>query len=140
MNRVLGLDIGKKRIGIAVSDPLLITAQPLDTILREPEEAALAKIRELCNFYNVNKIIAGLPKNMDGTEGQQALDCKEFAEKITQKTDINVILEDERLTSRQAEFTLRQQNKKYTRNKGMVDKISAILILQQHLDKESKNG
>ena len=138
MNRVLGLDIGEKRIGVSVSDPLLISAQPLDTILREPEEKSLEIIMKICNDYNVNKIVAGYPLLMSGIEGKQALNCKEFSEKISQKTGIDVILVDERLTSTLAERTLREQGKKYTRNKSMVDKVAAILILQQYLDTIAK--
>ena len=138
MNRVLGLDIGEKRIGVSISDPLLISAQPMDTILREPEETSLETIMKICNDYNVNKIVAGFPLLMSGVAGKQALNCKEFSEKISQKTGIDVILVDERLTSTLAERTLREQGKKYTRNKGMVDKVAAILILQQYLDTIAK--
>ena len=138
LNRILGLDIGEKRIGVAISDPLLITAQPMETILREPEEKSLETIMKICNDYNVNKIVAGFPLLMSGIAGKQALNCKEFSEKISQKTGIDVILVDERLTSTLAERTLREQGKKYTRNKSMVDKVAAILILQQYLDKIAK--
>ena len=134
MNRVMGLDIGKKRIGIAMSDPLLITAQPFDTIQRTPENEAFNKIQELTKTYSVNKIVAGLPLMMNGDFGEQAQDCNDFGKKIEQKTGIDVIFIDERLTSYQAEEILKAQGVKYTKDKGKVDKIAAAIILQEYLD------
>jgi len=136
--RFLGLDIGTKRIGSAISDPLAITAQPLKVISRVPENKAIEEIKKICNEYNVETIVAGLPKNMDGTQGFQAEDVLNFVEKITKITGLNVKLEDERLTSKIAEKVLIEQNKKPSRNKGLIDITSAILILQQYLDKRSK--
>lgn len=136
MHRVMGLDVGKKRIGVAFSDLLLITAQPFDTIMRKPEADALAKIQELVENYNVNKIIVGLPLMMNGDFGEQAQDCSEFGKKIEQKTQIDVIFIDERLTSYQAEEILKAQNVKYTKDKGKVDKIAAAIILQEYLDRQ----
>ena len=138
MNKIMGLDVGTKRIGIALSDFLLITAQPCETISREPENSAVAKIEELCKSNSVNKIIIGLPKNMNGTLGPQAQDCMNFADVLKQRlSHIDFIFEDERLTSRQAENILAMQGKKYTKNKGMVDLKSACIILQQYLDRQS---
>lgn len=136
MNKIMGLDVGTKRIGIALSDFLQITAQPCETINREPEEKAIEKIELLCKQNNVNKIIIGLPKNMNGTLGTQAEDCEKFANLIKQKiTNLEIAFEDERLTSKQAENILALQGKKYTKNKGLVDLKSACIILQQHLDR-----
>lgn len=134
MNRIMGLDIGKKRIGVALSDPLLITAQPYETILRKPENDAINKISELVKTYNVNKIVAGLPLMMNGDFGEQAQDCQDFGKKVEQKTQIDVIFVDERLTSYQAEEILKAQGVKYTKDKGKVDKIAAAIILQEYLD------
>lgn len=136
MYRVMGLDVGKKRIGVAFSDLLLITAQPFDTIMRKPEADALVKIHELVENYNVNKIVVGLPLMMNGDFGEQAQDCSEFGKKIEQKTQIDVIFIDERLTSYQAEEILKAQNVKYTKDKGKVDKIAAAIILQEYLDRQ----
>jgi len=136
--RFLGLDVGTKRIGSAISDPLAITAQPLKVISRLPENKAIEEIKKICNEYNVETIIAGLPKNMDGTLGFQAEDVMGFVEKITAKIGIEVKLEDERLTSKAAERFLIEQNKKPSKNRGLIDITSAILILQQYLDKRSK--
>ena len=134
MNRIMGLDIGKKRIGIAMSDPLLITSQPFDTIQRIPENEAIKKIEELIKTYSVNKIVAGLPLMMNGDFGEQAQDCNDFGKKLEQKIGIDVIFVDERLTSYQAEEVLKKQGVKYTKDKGKVDKIAAAIILQEYLD------
>ena len=137
MYKVMGLDVGTKRIGIAMSDYLLLTAQPTETIQREPENKAIEKIEELCNANSVKKIVIGLPKNMNGTIGTQAEDCIKFADMLkTKLSDIEFIFEDERLSSKQAENILALQGKKYTKNKGLVDLKSACIILQQYLDRE----
>ena len=136
--RFLGLDVGTKRIGAAMSDPLAIIAQPLKVISRIPENKAIEEINKICNEYNVETIVAGLPKNMDGTLGFQAQDVINFVEKLTNKTGLNIEFEDERLTSKVAERVLIEQNKKPSKNRGLIDITSAILILQQYLDKRSK--
>jgi len=133
--RFLGLDVGTKRIGVAISDPLAITAQPLKVVLRTPEFKAIEEIKKICNENNVEIIISGLPKNMDGTLGFQAQDVQEFAEKLKNSTGLNIEFIDERLTSKSAEKFLIEQNKKPSKNKGLIDITSAILILQQYLDK-----
>lgn len=137
MQRYIGLDVGTKRIGVALSDPLLITAQPLEAIAREPEEQSLLRIAALCKEHDVLGIVVGFPKNMNGTVGPQAEDCKNFGDKIKNITGLEVFFEDERLTSKQAEQALALQGKKYTKNKSLVDITSAVLILQQFLDRRS---
>lgn len=132
--RVLGLDIGTKRIGVAISDLLFVTAQPLKAVFRTSDEKAVEEISKIINEYNIKTIVAGLPKNMDGTTGLQAQNCIDFMNNFS---SVNVIFEDERLTSRQAEFILKEQGKKYTKQKHLVDIESACLILQQYMDKQS---
>lgn len=134
MDRVLGLDVGKKRIGIAVSDALLFTAQPVETIDRSPENKAIEKIKDLCHHYSVKKIIIGLPKHMNNTIGVQAEDCIAFSKLL--ETEYEIIFEDERLSSKQAENILALQGKKYTKNKHLIDLKSACIILQQYLDRK----
>lgn len=85
MHKVMGLDVGTKRIGIALSDFLLLTAQPCETILREPEKEAIEKIAHICAQNNVKKIIVGLPKNMNGTIGEQAHDCRKIFKSVKTK-------------------------------------------------------
>lgn len=134
MNKVLGLDIGKKRIGISISDIMGLIAHPVETISREPENIAIEKIKQICKDNNVKKIVAGLPKNMNNTIGTQAEDCIEFTNNF--KDEFEIIFEDERLTSKQAEFILAQTGRKYTKDKKLVDLKSACLILQQYLDRK----
>lgn len=134
MDKVLGLDIGKKRIGIAISDIMGLIAHPVETIAREPENLAIEKIKKICKDNNIKKIVAGLPKNMNNTIGEQAQDCMQFADNF--KDEYEIIFEDERLTSRQAEYILAQTGRKYTKDKKLVDLKSACIILQQYLDRK----
>ncbi len=134
MNKIIGLDIGKKRIGIAISDIMGLIAHPVETISREPESVAIEKIKQICKDNDVKKIVAGLPKNMNNTIGEQAQDCIQFAKNF--EDEFEIIFEDERLTSRQAEYILAQTGRKYTKNKQLVDLKSACIILQQFLDRK----
>ena len=98
MNKILGLDIGKKRIGISISDVMGLIAHPVETISREPESSAIEKIKKICKDNDVKKIVAGLPKNMNNTIGEQAQDCINFAKNF--EDEFEIIFEDERVTSR----------------------------------------
>ena len=133
MTKIMGLDVGKKRIGVALSDPLNIIAQPFEVVYRTSDEFAIQKIKEICNNNSIKKIVIGLPKNMNGTIGEQAIDCQDFAKLL--ENEYEIIFEDERLTSRQAENILKDLNKKYTKDKKQVDIKSACIILQQYLDR-----
>ena len=132
--RIVGLDVGTKRIGISISDALGIIATPVPFILRDDNSAE--KIKKLCRTNGVKKIIIGLPKHMNGEIGVQAEDCMEYAKNF--EDEFEIIFEDERLTSRQAEHNLAMIGKKYTRNKGLVDTESACIILQQYLDRKQE--
>lgn len=132
--RILGLDVGTKRIGISLSDALGIIATPVPAISRDSH--SVEKIREICKTNGVKKIIVGLPKHMNGEIGVQAEDCMNFAKNF--KDEFEIIFEDERLTSREAERNLAFVGKKYTRNKGLVDTESACIILQQYLDRKQE--
>ncbi|OGH96978.1 MAG: hypothetical protein A2104_04490 [Candidatus Melainabacteria bacterium GWF2_32_7] len=134
-SRYIGLDVGTKRIGIAVSDPLFITSRPLKTIQRCPEDASIQEIKEICKEYNVSVIIVGLPKNMNGSLGSQAQDAMAYAKLLEENIQAKIILEDERLTSREAERILIQQNKKPSRNKALIDMEAAAIVLQQYLNR-----
>lgn len=129
--RIMGLDIGTKRIGVAISDPLLIFSRELELVLRKTDKIALKRIEELATEYDVNTIVAGLPYNVDGSLGFQAQNCIEFVEPLKNKFEI--VFVDERYTSEEAENLLRIEGKKYTKNKGLVDLKSACLILQDYL-------
>ena len=132
MSRILGLDVGTKRIGISMSDPTGIIASPVGTIPAKPQAEAITKIKTICRENNVETIVVGLPKNMNNTIGPQAQYSMDFAQNF--ENEFNIVFEDERLTSRQAEKILAATGRKYTKDKGLTDTKSACIILQQYLD------
>lgn len=127
-DRVLALDVGDKRIGVAVSDPFFLFATGIKVVNRNDDNKALEEIIKICETYKVKKIVVGLPYNMDGTIGSQAKKTIKFMENFKNKFEI--IYKDERLTSFEAEEMLKKENKKYTKNKGLVDIKAACIILQ----------
>ncbi|MBR2592043.1 MAG: Holliday junction resolvase RuvX [Oscillospiraceae bacterium] len=135
--RIMGLDYGSRTVGVAVSDPLLITAQPLLTIERDSENKirkTLAKIAALCEEYDVSEIVIGLPKNMNNTMGERAEKAQEFAKKIEARTGIPVKFVDERLTTVQAEKVLMEGGVRREHRKEHLDSMAASLILSVYLD------
>lgn len=133
MYKVMALDIGTKRIGVALSDFLLMIANGHTCIARQPENKALEEILKIAKENKVQKIVVGIPFNMDGTQGFQAEDCKTFASKIK---GYEIIFEDERLTSDTAEENLRNKKIDFKKNKGLVDIESACIILEQYLSRK----
>lgn len=133
--RVLALDVGDKRIGVAVSDPFFLFATGLKVIIRENDNKALEEIKEICQTYKIKKIVVGLPYNMDGTIGAQAKKTVKFTEKL--ENDFEIIYRDERLSSFEAEEMLKKENKKYTKNKGLVDIKAACIILQSYIGEQN---
>lgn len=133
MHKVMALDVGTKRIGIALSDYLQVIANPHSTIPREPENNAVTTITQLAKENRVEKIVVGLPINMDGTQGFQAKNCLDFAQKIL---GFDIIYEDERLTSEAAEERLKSRKVDFRKNKGLVDMESAAIILEQYLSRK----
>ena len=129
----MALDIGTKRIGIALSDYLQVIATPHSTIPRVPEDKAVETIAKLAKENRVEKIVIGVPINMDGTLGFQAQDCIDFSQKIL---GFDIIQEDERLTSEEAENRLRARKIDFRKNKGLVDMESASIILEQYLSRK----
>ena len=132
MHKIMALDVGTKRIGIALSDFLHVIAVPHSFISRQPEKNAIEEIIKIAKENYVEKIVVGVPKNMDDTIGFQAKDCIEFSQKII---GFDIILEDERLTSEEAEERLRFRKVDFRKNKGLVDMESACVILEQYLRK-----
>ena len=130
--RIVALDIGTKRIGVAVCDALWMGASPVKTINRNNDNVALEEIKKICKEYTTNKILIGVPYNMDGTLGFQAKNCLKFIEPLRQEYEI--LEQDERLTSSEAEDILKAQNKKYTKNKALVDVTAACVILSEYLE------
>ena len=133
MHKIMALDVGTKRIGIALSDYLQVIAIPHSFILREPESKALEEISRIANENHVEKIIVGKPINMDDTIGFQAQNCIDFAQKIS---GFDIIFEDERLSSEEAESRLRSRKIDFRKNKGLVDMESACVILEQYLSRK----
>ena len=132
MHKLMALDVGTKRIGIALSDYLHVIAIGHSFIPRNPENKAIEQIVAIAKENNVKKIVVGVPINMDGTLGFQAQNCIDFSQKIH---GFDIILEDERLTSEEAEGRLRKRKVDFRRNKGLVDIESACVILEQYIGK-----
>lgn len=133
MNKIMSLDVGSKRIGIALSDFLHMIATGNCVVDRTPEDKAIENIKTIAKQNHVETIVVGVPLNMDGTQGSQADDCIAFAENF--KESFKVIFEDERLTSEQAEENLRSRKIDFRNNKGLVDIESACIILEQYLSR-----
>jgi len=132
--RILGIDYGDRRIGLAVSDMLLITSQPIGFISITGDKDALLKLEPYIKEYSVDKIVLGLPKNMDGTEGERAEKTRRFSEKLIKKFNIPIDFFDERMTTISAERTLNDMNIRGTdKKKGKKDMLSAAIILQSYM-------
>lgn len=135
--RIMGLDYGSKTVGVAISDPLLITAQGLEIIRRNEENKlrkTLARIEELIEEYEVKEIVLGLPKNMNDTLGERAELSLEFKDKLERRTGLAVTVWDERLTTVAADKAMIEMGIRRENRKDYVDEIAAALILQGYLD------
>lgn len=137
--RVLGIDYGKKRLGIAISDPMGIIAQPLPTIEYKSLPEAFEQIKSILNEYDIKEIVIGIPYNLKGEIGAASRQTNEFVKRLKNEIALQVTLWDERYTSIQAERTIRELGKSPSRNKGKIDAISAVLILQNYLDFKKRN-
>ena len=140
--RIMGLDFGSKTVGVAVSDPLFITAQGIEIIRRKEENKlrqTLARIEALIVEYEVSEIVLGLPKNMNATEGERVEKTKDFAEKLERRTGLPVHFWDERLTTVAADRAMIEAGIRREERKEHVDKIAAVLILQGYLESRSAN-
>jgi putative Holliday junction resolvase len=132
--RVLGLDVGSKTIGLAVSDLLGITAQGLETIRRKNKRTDFEALEQVIRKYEVSEIVVGYPLRMSGTAGAQSEKMAAFADELRQRFSLPVHLWDERLTSAQANRLLRETNMSIRRRAEVVDRLAAVLILQSFLD------
>jgi putative Holliday junction resolvase len=135
--RVLGLDVGSKRIGLAISDLLGITAQGIETIPRQNKRLDLAQLEKVIREYEVTEIVVGYPLRMSGAEGIQAEKMQRFAEELRQRFQLPVHLWDERLSSAQANRLLRETEMSIKRRGQVVDQMAAVLILQSWMDARS---
>ena len=131
---MLGLDVGARRIGIAISDPLGITAQGLDTLHRQNKRLDFETLEKIVREYGVTQIVVGLPLRMSGLEGTQAEKMQLFAEELRKRFQLPVHLWDERLTSAQANRLLRETEMSIKRRGQVVDQMAAVLILQSFMD------
>ena len=133
--RVLGLDVGDRRIGVAMSDPLGLTAQPLTVIQRRSPTVDANTIRELIERHGVTAVVVGLPLTLDGTRGPQAKKVQGFIDTLRRHIALPIEWVDERLTTVQGERALREGNASRARRKQVIDQVAAQLILQQFLDR-----
>lgn len=135
--RIMGLDYGSKTVGVAISDPLQITAQGIETITRKDENKlrkTCSRIEELIKEYEVGLIVLGLPKHMNNDIGERAEKSIEFGEMLKRRTGLEVVMWDERLTTIEAERTLIENKVRREDRKKYIDKIAAVFILQGYLD------
>jgi putative Holliday junction resolvase len=139
--RIMGLDYGSKTVGVAVCDPLGITAQAVETITRKDENKlrqTLARIEALAKEYGVEKFVLGYPKNMNNTLGERVEKTLAFKEMLERRTNLPVVMWDERLTTNAAEQILIESGVRRENRKSVIDKIAAVLILQGYLDLQAQ--
>jgi len=138
--RILGIDHGTKRIGLAISDELGIIAQPLEFVPAEPFNKFLARLKEIIEVKQVELLLVGMPRNMDGSYGPAALKVEEFVAVVKAAVVVPIKLWDERLTSAQANRFLIEGNVRREKRKEKVDKTAAAILLQSYLDSASSAG
>lgn len=139
--RIMGLDFGTKTVGVAISDPLMVTAQPVETITRKSANKlrqTLARIEELIVENCVELIVLGYPKNMNNTVGERAQVCEAFKEDLERRTALPVILWDERMTTVESERILMAGGVRRENRKAVIDQMAAVLILQSYMDAQNR--
>lgn len=132
--RIMALDYGDRRIGVALSDPLGITARPLLTLTRTTWEGDLERIRAMTREHDIRRIVVGLPLDMDGTRGERVRLTEIFMERVHRATGLPVQPWDERLTTLQAERTLLEGDLSRARRRRVIDQVAAVILLQSYLD------
>jgi putative Holliday junction resolvase len=138
MNRILALDLGRARIGVAISDELHLLAHPLETIPANQQPAA--RVAEIVRDKNIDHVVAGIPKRMDGQIGSAATEVLQFVEKLRAILPCPVVTWDERLTTVAAHRALRDAGKKTRQTRNYVDQVAAQMILQSYLDRRAANA
>lgn len=131
--RILAIDYGERRTGLAISDELGITAQGLDTIVVSSEEEIVPRVAAVAREKDASRIVIGLPLHMSGEESEKSGKVRLFGEALSRETALPVVFWDERMTSMQAHRVMQEMDKKPSRNRQMVDRISATLILQEYM-------
>lgn len=134
MSIILGLDIGDARTGVAISDELGIAAHPLCTIHRKSRKAVLAELQELVTAHKVERIVVGLPLQLDGETGTQARKVRRFAERLEQQVNLPIVFWDESFTTFEAARILRGTKKRRKKRKQVIDQVAAVLILEGYLE------
>lgn len=134
MGRLVGLDVGTKRFGVAVSDPMKIFASPHEVIHAQGDKHALREVVRICSEQEAETLVVGLPLNMDGSSGPAAERVEGLVEKLKARLDIPIVLWDERLTTKTAEAALIEADTRRERRKELVDKIAAQVLLQHYMD------
>lgn len=137
--RIIGLDVGEKRIGVAISDPLGITAQRAGVITRKKLEDDINEIKRYVDEYKADSMVVGMPLNMDGTKGRSAQKVAEFVETLSSALKIPLATYDERLSTKESEKFLISSDVSRKKRKRVIDTIAAQLILQSYLDSLKKN-
>jgi putative Holliday junction resolvase len=137
LRRILGLDFGDRRIGVALSDPLGCTAQPLTTLERASWKSDLGRIRDLVREHEVGRIVVGMPLGMDGGRNERVRLTEEFIGRLRGTTELPVDPWDERLTTVQAERIMLEGDVSRARRRGAIDRLAAVIILQSYLDARS---
>jgi putative Holliday junction resolvase len=140
MERILAVDYGRRRIGLAVSDELGVTAQGLPTVEATGVGRAVAAVSEVASKLGVGEVVVGLPLNMDGTRGEMAHAAQAFAEALGEATGLPVQCRDERLTTRSAHRTMQEVGRKARGRLGEVDRIAATLLLEGHLEERRRQA
>lgn len=139
MVRILGIDPGEKRIGVAITDPLGITAQGLEVITFTNQDEALEKIEKICLDYDVDKIVVGNPLNMNGTRGPAAEKALLFAEQLRHLLDLPVVMVDERLSTVSAEKTLISGGVSRNKRRAIKDRLASALILEAYISRHDND-
>lgn len=137
MTRYLGIDYGTKRVGLAISDGLGMTAQPLEVI---PRSGIVSRVKELAAEYEIGTLVIGLPTSLSGHEGASASGARELGSRLSSETGLSVEYIDERFTSRLAEGALKDSGMKRRERRSTVDKVAAAIILQDYLDSMEHEG
>lgn len=134
MARVMGLDVGGARVGVAISDPSLRLATPVETVAARPESVCMARIATLCAEYGVDRIVVGIPLELSGREGHAVRRTRRFVDALMRAVTAQIVEHDERLTSAQAERVLIEGGMRRADRKDVIDQAAAVLILQSWLD------
>lgn len=135
MSRVIGVDYGEKRVGLAVSDPLGITARPLEVV---PRARVVERVAQLINEYSIETIVVGVPRSLAGGESASTRAARSLGEELGAESGLDVVLVDERYTSRMAEEALLESGMRRRKRRDTVDKVAAAIILQTYLDGNSR--